>query len=197
MTIASLLVFGVSFCGCAPGTNNEALLIEVPLDSLTLQAEEGLLYQRDVPFTGTAITFYPNGEPARKTQYEKGKREGKDWKWSPQGKLSYEANYVANKLDGQVRSWWFDGQIRSESHFVAAKADGKQRQWYKSGALFKELNLKAGKEVGMQKAYRENGELYANYEARNGRFFGLRRGSLCFALSDEEIVLRDDRIKEE
>ena len=165
---------------------------EVINDSLTLIANEGVVYYASTPFTGYAVEYFDNGKLALKAAYVMGKREGQMQKWYPSGTMSFSGIYVQNRRHGVVKTWWQNGAQRSESNYVDGVPHGVQRQWYQSGALFKELNLAHGKEAGLQRAWRENGKLYANYEAIDGRIFGLKRANLCYDLDGETIKLRSE-----
>lgn len=184
------------------GAKNEKSAIEIPVKSefnmgevsserLVLNPNEGIVYFDNLPFTGTSIATYTNGNPSETIEYVNGKRDGYRKKWFEDGNLSYEAQYVSNKLDGTARSWWSNGALRSESFISEGKLNGTQKQWYSSGQLFKELNIVNGKEQGLQRALRENGKIYINYEAKNGRIFGLKRSSLCYELNEEKIVFNE------
>jgi len=162
--------------------------IHVASDSLVLIPEKGLVFLAGQPFSGYAVSSYPNGVQAASIGYWKGKKHGTYRKWFESGLLSFESHYVDGKQQGYTRTWWKNGQLRSESNFKYGKPDGVQQQWYKSGALFKRRQLVAGREHGLQQSWRENGKLYNNYEAKNGRIFGLKRSTLCYQLDDESIT---------
>jgi antitoxin component YwqK of YwqJK toxin-antitoxin module len=159
-------------------------------DSLTLNANKGLVYYGDKPFTGVSESFYFNGIQADYISYQKGKQHGKRYKWFPSGVMSEECNFAEGRRQGKSTSWWSNGKKRSEANFQSGVVHGLQKQWYASGNIFKELQLKNGLEDGIQKAWRENGKLYTNYEARNGRIFGLKRANLCYQLDEEEVQYR-------
>ena len=158
-------------------------------DSLVLVPERGLVHYLGKPFSGAAVSFYPNGIMAVRNEYVAGKKHGVCSKWFPDGTISYESEYLKGKKEGSTKTWWRNGNLRSESQLKAGVSQGIQKQWYKSGALFKVRNLVNGKEVGLQQSWRENGKLYNNYEAKNGRIFGLKRAELCFELDNEKITV--------
>lgn len=160
---------------------------EIPSDQLTLRSAEGRVYNGDSLFTGTALSYYEAGTLSEMTTYVDGKKDGRTQKWFRDGRPSYVALYRSNRIEGSSISWWQDGTLRSVANFLDGKVNGVQIDWYRSGALFRERVFVAGVEEGVQRAWRENGKIYVNYEARNGRVFGLKRASLCYELSDEEI----------
>ena len=175
----------------AAATGMPTELLVVSRDSLETNRKPGLVYQRNKPFTGVSISHYGNGQIAEKISFLNGQRNGKRQKWFESGLLSYQASYLEGFLDGKVKSWWQNGKLRSLSNYDHGVADGEQKEWYSSGKLFKSMQLVNGLEEGIQQAWRENGKLYVNYEAKNGRIFGLKRASLCYELTNENIVLND------
>ena len=164
-----------------------SILIEAA--KVKLRRNEGLVYSEGNPFSGYAVTRYPDSSLAEKAGYLNGKRHGTLERWAKNGKPMFQSEYIAGRRDGQTMSWWPNGKIRSVSNFQNDFLHGEVMQWYENGRIFKRLNYNLGKEEGLQKAWRKNGKLYANFEVRNGRTFGLKRANLCFELKDETIAL--------
>jgi antitoxin component YwqK of YwqJK toxin-antitoxin module len=190
----AIMVIGCQFEKTTPASSmgiSDLSEYFVSYDSLVLNRKTGLVYHNNEPFSGISVSYFNNNLVAEKINYIDGQRNGIRQKWFANGILSYEAVYTANTLDGQVKSWWSNGKLRSVSNFENGVADGLQQEWYSSGSLFKEVNLTAGIENGLQRAWRENGKIYINYEAKNGRIFGLKRASLCYELTNENIVFND------
>lgn len=156
-------------------------------DCLQLAASQGLVYYQDSVFTGRSIKKKFD-RVVQSVGYLGGKKDGPFLLYFNTGDLSYFCFYRSGRKVGEAKSWWSNGKLRSQSNFVDGVADGRQLQWYKTGQLFKEINLVDGKEEGMQRSWRKNGKIYNNYEAKNGRIFGLKRATLCYQLSDEEVV---------
>ncbi|MFK7932543.1 MAG: toxin-antitoxin system YwqK family antitoxin [Saprospiraceae bacterium] len=164
----------------------------ITADSLALRPNLGLVFYQNLPFTGTSVAHYPNGQVAETVDYQAGKKYGAVTKWFVDGTKSYAAEYQIGKLHGKSYTWWRNGNQRTDSNYQNGVAEGEQLQWYKSGALFKKQRLVAGKEVGLQQSWRANGKIYNNYEARNGRIFGLKRANLCYELDNEVVQYSDD-----
>jgi len=164
---------------------------EVLVDAreIKLRRNEGLVYSGAIPFSGYAVTHYPDSSLSEKAGYLNGKRHGTMERWSLNGKTMFKSEYKTGRRHGQTMSWWPNGNIRSVSNFHNDLLHGEALQWYESGKIFKRLNYNMGTEEGLQKAWRKNGKLYANFEVRNGRTFGLKRANLCFELKDETIAL--------
>lgn len=148
------------------------------------------LYHKE-PFTGDAVTYYPNGKMAKLAHFEQGLRDGFLKQWFDNGTLAFDSKYRAGVLEGTTRSWWSNGNMRSESIYLQGKVNGVSLQWYATGELFKKMNYENGLEVGLQQAWRRNGKLYSNYQYINGRVFGLKRANMCVGLEDENVIESD------
>ena len=74
-------------------TNLKGALLVIDKDSTELRPLEGLVYYKDKPLTGTAVSYYSKNTKAIAIQYLNGKKEGLYQKWFPDGLLSYEAYY--------------------------------------------------------------------------------------------------------
>ncbi len=183
-----IVVVALLFCSCKQTEQTISLdQINRPVEGLTLNQSQGILYDEDLPFSGFAERWYPTGQLASSIQYLKGRRHGTYTKYFQDGRISYQANYTHGKMNGEAISYWNNGNMRSKAQYKNGIADGIQEQWYSSGAPFKRMHLVNGQEEGLQQSWRENGSLYNNYEAKNGRIFGLKRAQLCYELEDEEL----------
>lgn len=174
-----------------PVVENRSELPYVLSDLVVLQANTGITYYKEKPFTGYSIEFYNKDQFSKKVEFKNGKKDGLYEMWFEDGVLSYQANYKQGKLNGKAVSWWGNGNKRSEANYVNGIAEGVQMQWYISGVKFKKITLVNGREEGMQQSWRENGKIYNNYEAKNGRIFGLKRSKLCYELDDEEVQYKN------
>ncbi len=195
--LATLILLFICLAACQDSIPKSMQInpeVESPIeqDSLVLVPERGLVYYLGKPFSGAAVSFYPNGNIALRNEYVEGKTHGLCSRWFADGTISYESEYIQGKKNGSTKTWWRNGNLRSESQLQAGISQGVQRQWYKSGHLFKVRNIINGKEDGLQQSWRENGKLYNNYEAKNGRIFGLKRAELCFELDSEQISARSN-----
>lgn len=143
-----------------------------------------------IPFSGYAVSFYPDSTLKQQFGIFNGKKQSTFKAWYPDGHLKYAANYHQGKLHGEKKTWSADSShtLIAHLHYYLGKAHGEQKKWYSSGEIFQILHLKMGKEEGIQRAFRKNGDLYANYEAKEGRIFGLKKAALCFGLEDENIL---------
>lgn len=175
-------------------SNNTDILLEVPE---TIVIKSDLRYDRDIslwvlndlPFSGFAISYYPDNSLKEKFGILNGKKQNEAIQWYTDGHIKNASNYHQGKLHGEKKIWSSDSLhvLIAQFNYHTGKAHGEQKKWYQTGELYKKLNMNMGKEEGIQQAFRENGALYANYEALNGRIFGLKKAALCFGLEDENI----------
>lgn len=143
----------------------------------------------DLPYSGFAVSYYPDGSLKEKFGILNGKKQNEAIKWYADGHFKNVSNYHKGKLHGEKKIWSADSVhvLIAQFNYHTGKAHGEQKKWYSTGELYKKLNLNRGKEKGIQQAFRKNGALYANYEAREGRIFGLKKAALCYGLEDENI----------
>lgn len=190
--LANLMLIACSVDKGKPTESDGAdYLLEVP-EITTLKS--ALEYDRkislwildDQPFSGFAVSYYPDSSLMEKIGILDGKKQNTAIKWYPDGHLQSVSNYHKGKLHGEKKLWARDSihVLLADYNFFRGRAHGEQKKWYPTGELYKILNLDMGKEEGLQKAYRKNGALYANYEAKSGRIFGLKKASLCYGLED-------------
>ncbi|MCL1152332.1 toxin-antitoxin system YwqK family antitoxin [Shewanella ulleungensis] len=158
---------------------------------ISISPTTGLRMYQNSPFTGDAVTFYPNGQMAKLAHFEQGLRDGFLRQWFENGTLAFDSHYVFGVLEGITRSWWSNGNMRSESVYHQGKVNGTSLQWYATGERFKKMNYVDGVEAGLQQAWRRNGKLFSNYQYINGRVFGLKRSNMCVGLENEEVVESD------
>ncbi len=199
------LLSGLLFVSCSwqkeesLQSNGDNALLAVPE---TLVAKSALQYNHDIslwtlndlPYSGFAVTYYPDGSLKEKFGLLDGKKQNEAIQWYPDRHFKNVTNYHKGKMHGEKKTWSADSMhvLIAHFNFHAGKAHGEQTKWYPTGELFQKLNLNKGQEEGIQQAFRKNGALYANYEAREGRIFGLKKAALCFGLEDEEINSKED-----
>ncbi len=175
-------------------SNNPDLVLVVPdtlveKSVLTYNRKTSIWTLNDIPYSGFAVSYYPDNSLKEKFGILNGKKQNKFIQWYPDGHFKNTAEYDKGKLHGEKKIWSSDSLhfLIAHYNFHTGKPHGEQKKWYPTGELFKKMNLNRGKEEGIQQAFRENGDLYANYEAREGRIFGLKKAKLCYSLEDENV----------
>lgn len=158
---------------------------------LTYDNKISLWLLNERPFSGYAVSYYPNNSLKEKIGILNGKKQNEAIHWYADGHYKNITSYHEGKLHGDKKVWSQDSAHVLLTHYIFqnGRAHGEQKKWYPTGELFKVLHLNMGKEEGIQQAFRKNGALYANYEAREGRVFGLKKAGLCYGLEDEQIKL--------
>ena len=193
--LVSFLLIGCSKQKEKPSITSKAdLVMEVPETTvlksiLHYNPKKSLWTLNNLPFSGFAVSYYPDHSLQEKFGILNGVKQNKFMQWYPDGHLKTATEYHRGKLHGEKKIWSSDSLHILIAHlkYNAGKAHGEQKKWYATGELYKKLNLNKGKEEGIQQAYRKNGVLYANYEAKEGRIFGLKKAALCFGLEDENV----------
>jgi antitoxin component YwqK of YwqJK toxin-antitoxin module len=168
--------------------------VMVAKSTLTYDNKVSLWLLNELPFSGYAVSYYPNNSLKEKIGIVNGKKQNEAIQWYLDGHYKSITTYHKGKMHGGKKVWSQDSAHILLAHytFQNGRAHGEQKKWYPTGELFKILHLNMGKEEGLQQAYRKNGALYANYEAREGRVFGLKKAGLCYGLEDEQIKLANN-----
>lgn len=170
-------------------TSIEIPAISIDKSKLKYTAKNSLWTLDGKPFSGYAISHYPDGIIKQKFGIFNGKKQNQSEDWYTNGQLKQLTNYRQGKLHGE-KKFWSAGPppiLIAHLNYHLGKAHGVQKKWYATGEVYKILNMNMGQEEGIQQAYRKNGNLYANYEAKAGRIFGLKKAALCYDLENEKI----------
>ncbi len=78
-------------------------------NSLSMVGETAFLHEQ--PFTGTAISEYPDGKTASICQYHNGLKNGTMIAFFPDGAKELEASYLDGMLNGRFRGWDDSGEL--------------------------------------------------------------------------------------
>ncbi len=162
--------------------DKELLIIDI--DSSEVSYKQGLLFYKNVLFTGTAITYY--SEKSVKSIYTNcdGKLNGKQLKYYLSGDLYSERFYSNGLKIGLHRGWWENRNLKFEFYFNdKGQHHGASNDYFEDGTPYKLFHYKFGKEEGGQKMFKPNGSLRANYVVVQGERFGLIGLKKCDAVS--------------
>jgi len=111
-----LLLLMAFFWGCK-STDPEKKVEKPPSppksDSARIILYNGLYYQEGttLPFTGTQISYWPNGLKMSHASYLSGKKNGQESRWFHNGRPYYEYHYLHGKLHGSKREWNIGGKL--------------------------------------------------------------------------------------
>lgn len=197
---SSLLIITVLLMACSEHekksttTNTDTIYSKIPQvlvkkSDLKYNHKTSIWTMDDYPFSGFAVSYYPNKSLKEKFGILNGRKQNNFIQWYRDGHFKNTSVYNKGRLHGTKKLWSSDSTHMLIAHYnyQKGKPHGEQKKWYVTGELFKKMNLNKGKEEGLQQAFRKNGALYANYEAKSGRIFGLKRGQLCYSLENEKI----------
>jgi len=84
-----------------------------------LQDKIGAWYYtlNNIPYTGCAIQYYPNGIMAAESNFVNGYQEGIQRIWFQNGQLMAETNYSNNIPHGKCIEWYEDGTLSFEAEY--------------------------------------------------------------------------------
>ena len=133
--IVSFLVTSLSLLG----TEDK----QVTIKSLQKRGEDGnqlyYLPNQEVPFTGKAVSYYPNGRKMTEISYKDGKQDGLKSHWYESGQKWVERNYKDGKMHGLYTMWYENGQWRRTGNHMNGKMVGIWTHWYENGQQRDEL----------------------------------------------------------
>ncbi|MGC4095080.1 MAG: hypothetical protein QM756_45610 [Polyangiaceae bacterium] len=113
----------------------------VPETDLRYNAEQGIYYYGDRPFTGVSFTTYPSGSPMSETHYEDGLIHGVSRVWRRTGQLEAESNYAFGAAHGKSQTWHANGQLEEEEEHEHATLL-LRKKWDEAGNVVEEYELK-------------------------------------------------------
>jgi len=84
-----------------------------------LQDEVGAWYYtlNNIPYTGCAIQYYPNGIMTAESNFVNGYQEGIQKIWFQNGQLKIQFEMMNNINHGIVRSWFENGSLKYEAEY--------------------------------------------------------------------------------
>jgi antitoxin component YwqK of YwqJK toxin-antitoxin module len=147
-----LLIAAVALVGCV---TNDAVVV-VDFDQLE---GERFRYFKGKPFTGIAVSKWPNGQKKEERPYKKGDRHGLFTKWHPNGQKSEEFKMSSDHPVGRSTYWYDNGQKKSEiPPYEPWGRHGLQTEWHRNGQKKEESTYKKGDRWGLSTEWHENGQ---------------------------------------
>ncbi|MEP3836056.1 MAG: hypothetical protein ABJM36_00315 [Algibacter sp.] len=181
-----VLIAFITF-SCSPNAN----LQNVNAQDVNLKLGNGVLFYKDLPFTGYLVSYYEPLKLKSKIEYVDGKKHGSENQWYINGDKSIERFYKKGFKTGIHNSWWKDGTPKFEYHFnEKGKFHGVVKEWYKNSQIFRDFNYVEGKEVGHQRMWKNDGTIKANYEVVNNERFGLIGLKKCYTVTANEYGIK-------
>ncbi len=132
---------------------------EVNADRLT--KKNGLFYEhnKDVAFTGYAVTYHDNGKKETSTQYKDGEIKGDIRMWYASGTKQVEGELIKGKKTGKWIAWYENGNKLRQGAFKNDKEEGKYTWWFENGKINKKGTYHDGLSDGKWKWYYESGQI--------------------------------------
>lgn len=150
-----------------------------------LYNQNGTIYLKDNPFTGTLFLMDGNQKDTLLIeQYLNGLEHGEWKKYYLGHRLKEQRFFEQGKKVGNYFTWWENGHLQFHYQLLNDEYEGVCKEWNEQGMLTKEMHFVKGHESGSQKWWYDNGKIKANYTIIEGRRFGLLGTKNCVNVSD-------------
>jgi antitoxin component YwqK of YwqJK toxin-antitoxin module len=159
--------------------------IRINADDERLQHQNGILVLNDTVFSGELVSYHANAVVHSVTDYQNGKRDGRQLSWYDDDQEKSEAFFIAGRRHGEVRGWWSNGQIQYQRVYRDGLLEGETLEWSESGLLKYQQHYIAGREEGLQSGWHADGEPAFSYVFRDGRRYGVIASKPCFTVNPE------------
>jgi antitoxin component YwqK of YwqJK toxin-antitoxin module len=128
----------------------------------------GLAYEvnSEIPFTGTTVSYWPDGQKRVVTEYRDGQRVRQAHYKS--GQKEIESEYRDGREHGTATIWSGNGQMVAETEYRNGKRNGKQTKWYKNGQKMQEGEYRNDVRVGKWITWSSSGQKVAEVEYLKG-----------------------------
>ena len=187
LRILYIIIFLVTSSGCNTATESQI----VDALNTNLKLDNGVLFLKEIPFSGILRTYYPTAELKSEIEYVYGKKNGYERQWYKNGEFLIERFYKNGFKTGIHKAWFSSGKLKFEYHFNDnGEFHGQVREWYKNSQIFRDFNYEDGKEVGSQRLWKDDGTIKANYEVVNNERFGLIGLKKCYT-----VTVNEDEVK--
>ncbi len=97
------------------------------VDPTQLEFAEGIAYRKDhqgkIPFSGVALSYYPNGQKRKRIFYRDGKRHGTDMAWYQDGNQKHVVRYKEGQLQSNGSSWHTNKREKASQEFMPCHAE--------------------------------------------------------------------------
>ena len=172
----------ISCIACQQKVGQESVLIKA--DDSNLKLVNGVLFYKNVEFTGKMYHFDKLNQTHDTTSYVSGKKDGREIKKYKDQSVAQERFYHKGLKIGIHKGNWENGTPKFEYHYNKNGVyHGDFKEWYSNGQLVKEFHYINGKEDGTQKMWQPDGKIRANYVVKDGERFGLIGLKKCFTVS--------------
>ena len=161
--ITFFLAISISLLGAEPN--------QVKIKSLQKRGEHGnqlyYLPNQEVPYTGKAVDYWPDGHMKTEISYKDGKRNGPKTHWYENGQKLSVINYMNGKHDGLLTAWYENGQLKRTGNNVDGRMVGIWSNWYANGQKSKEVEYIYGY-METANVWKPDGEQCSMTNVKNG-----------------------------
>lgn len=131
---------------------------QVTLDKLTKR--NGLSYEKgaNVPFTGKAFAYFPDGDVQTEIEYKDGIPNGEIKSWSKKDVKQVEGFVDNGKRTGTWKLYFESGKLKKQATYQNDIENGEEIFWFENGNLQKKGSYTNGRLNGKYEWYFENGQ---------------------------------------
>lgn len=151
----------------------------VSFDDPGLTSDQGPLYYKGKPFTGTIRREIPALKEIHKSHFRAGFEHGISTEETDEGFLVASRSYTTGAKNGVHRSWHRNGKPRSYAEFRMGKYVGEAWEWHDNGLPYNYALYDDNGQLLAEKRWRETGQIYMNNVFQNGVAVGLPGSKLC------------------
>ena len=147
---------------------------EVPSNQLV--ERNSIVYEvnSQTPFSGSSISYYPNGQKELKKNFKDGELHGRYEALYESGQAQLKSNYKDGKMHGFHQTFHENGQLNYEGTLKNGKVDGPLKNFHDNGELEAEVNYKEGLILdGSYETFDASGYISLRTNYKDGKKYGL------------------------
>jgi antitoxin component YwqK of YwqJK toxin-antitoxin module len=119
----------------------------IAADRLVVRGGVTYRINSEIPFSGSSVTFRPNGLMKSRIHYRNGKQEGLFELHYASGQLQSRFNMKNGNQDGLSEVFWKNGQLKTREHFKDGQKDGLFEWAAENGEISRTENWKDGVKI--------------------------------------------------
>ena len=127
------------------------------------------------PFTGRALSKFPNGQPRYDANIVNGKPHGIVTIYHNNGQALFAAPYRKGIQQGVEKNWHPDGQLQFSINYENGRRHGKMTSWRRDGSRQMDIFFVQGKIHGPFIVYEEDGQKSAHRIYHEGKLVFTRK----------------------
>jgi len=168
-----LLIVAVALVGCV--TNDAVVVVDFDqLEGESYREGESDRYFKGKPFTGIAVSKWPNGQKLWERNYWSGMEHGLQTSWYENGQKKEERPYKKRARHGLFTKWHPNGQKSEEFKMSYGHPVGRSTEWYDNGQKKSEIPpLSSWGLHGLRTEWHRNGQKKEKSTYKKGNRWGL------------------------